>query len=96
MNIPPKIKAKVRQQALRAMCCDSKGHLTKNGKVVLAYLRDFCAADGRGNSFPRDATGALDPLGMARAAGRREVYDLLVHMLNVKLEDRHNLEDGLQ
>ena len=95
MNIPPKIKAKVRQQALRAMCCDKNGQLTKNGKVVLAYLRDFCGADGRGNSFPVDRNGALDPLAMARAAGRREVYDLLVKMMTMKLEDRHNLEDVL-
>ena len=94
-SIPPRIKAKVRQQALRAMCCNSSGELTKNGKVVLAYLRDFCGADGRGNPFPIDRNGALDPLGMARAAGRREVFDLLVRMMTMKLEDRHNLEDVL-
>ena len=94
-SIPPRIKAKVRQQALRAMCCDKNGQLTQNGKVVLAYLRNFCGADGKGNAFPLDATGALDPLGMARAAGRREVYDLLVRMMTMKLEDRHNLEDVL-
>ncbi len=78
------------------MCCDNKGKLTKNAQVVLVQLREFCAADGRGTAFPRDMTGAIDPLGMARAAGRREVYDHLVRMLNMKLEDRHNLEDGLQ
>lgn len=93
--ISPRVKAKVRQQALRAMCCDDRGRMTKNAQVILVYLRDFCSADGRGNQFPRDATGAIDPIGMARSAGRREVYDLLVRVLNVKLEDRHNLEDGL-
>lgn len=90
-------KAKVRQQALRAMCCGPDGKLHSNARVVLAHLRDFCGADGRPPQITirPEGKGALDPLALAMAEGRRQVFDLLARTLAVTLEDRHNLEDGL-
>ncbi len=88
-------KARVRQQALRAMCCDANGELHKNARVVLAHLRSFCGADGRPPiiAIRPEGKGAIDPMALAMADGRRQVFDLLVRMLAVTLEDRHNLED---
>lgn len=93
----PRTRAKVRQQAIRQMCFDSNGNLTKNARFIAAHLQRFCAAvvsDDGASVFPRvPQTGAIDPLAMARAAGRREVFDHLARMLSVNLKDRHNLQD---
>jgi hypothetical protein len=40
-----------------------------------------------------EGKGAIDPMALAMADGRRQVFDLLARMLAVTLEDRHNLED---
>ncbi len=94
-QISLRTKARVRQQALRSMCCGPDGKLHKNARVVLAQLRDFCGADGRPPQIAirPEGKGAIDPVALAMADGRRQVFDLLVRMLAVTLEDRHNLED---
>lgn len=91
----PKIKAKVRQQALRQMCLDGNGNLTKNARLIVAYLRKECNGDGRYGPPVSPLNGMIDPLAMARAIGRREIFDLLTRMLSVTLEERHNLEEYL-
>lgn len=91
----PKTKARVRQQALRAMCIGPDGQLTKNARLILAYLRKECNGDGRYGPPVSQITGTIDPLAMARAAGRREIFDLLTRMLSVTLEERHNLEEDI-
>ena len=94
-KISQRTKARVRQQALRAMCCGPDGKLHKNARAVLAHLRDFCGADGRPPQITirPEGKGAIDPMALAMADGRRQVFDLLVRMLAVTLDDRHNLED---
>ena len=91
-RISPQVKAVVRQQALRRMCLGKDGKLTKDAQVVLAELRRFCNGDGK-HPFPRAADGKIDQTAMVQVAGRREVFDLLVRMLAVPLDTRHNLED---
>ncbi len=91
----PKTKARVRQQALRAMCIGPDGKLTKNAQLILAYLRRECNGDGRYGPPVSPVTGTIDPLAMARVAGRREIFDLLARVLSVTLEERHNLEEDL-
>jgi hypothetical protein len=93
MIITQKTKARVRQQALRAMCHDANGKLHPNAKLIMAYLRSQCNGDGRSGVPVNPITGQIDPLAMARAVGRREIFDLLARMLVLTLEDRHNLED---
>lgn len=70
------------------MCRGGDGKLTRDARYISERLYRFCY----GNQFPVDATGAIDPLAMARAAGRREVYDLLSTMLEMTLAERHNPE----
>jgi hypothetical protein len=97
MTVNARTKARVRQQAIRAMCCGPDGKLHKNAVVVLAHLRDFCGADGRPPpiTIRPEGTGAIDPMALAMAEGRRQVFDHIAKMLAVTLEDRHNLQDGL-
>lgn len=93
--VSQRTKARVRQQALRAMCCGPDGKLHANAKLILAHLRDFCGADGRPPQIAvrPEGKGPIDPMALAMVEGRRQVFDLLARMLAVTLEDRHNLED---
>ena len=63
--------------------------------LVLVQLRRFCHAKGGELMFPRaggePGRGPIDPLAMARVAGRREVFDYLLHLLSMNLEARQNL-----
>lgn len=81
------------KQALQQMCL-ADGRLTPNAKLVLIKLRGFCHARGGELMFPKSGApgqGQIDPLAMARVAGRREVFDYLLHLLSMNLEARHNL-----
>ncbi len=95
MTLAPKTKAKVRQQALRQMCYGPNGGLTKNARLIASYLRSECNGDGReGPPLVRE-TGAIDHVALGVQFGRRQIFDLLARMLNLTLEDRHNLKDDL-
>lgn len=93
MSLAPKTLAIIRQQSLRRMCYDGRGKLSKDAQFMAAYLSRFCNGDGRATAPVSPQTGMIDPLAMARLAGRREVFDLLARVLNMKIEDRHNLEE---
>ena len=54
---------------------------TLEGRRLLADLRSFAKADQ--HSFLRDLQGRIDPIGMARIEGRREVVQRLVRLLNL-------------
>jgi hypothetical protein len=85
---------RARQQALRRICLGKDGKLTKEARVIGTYLMRYCNGDGAMSSALRaPGTGAVDPLAMAQVVGRREVFDLLVRMLHVTLEERHNLKE---
>jgi hypothetical protein len=92
--LTPSIKRRVLKQAMQQMCL-ADGKLTPNAKLVLVKLRRFCHARGGELMFPRSGEqpgrGPIDPLAMARVAGRREVFDYLLHLLSMNLEERQNL-----
>jgi hypothetical protein len=91
----PKQKGLVRQQALRQMCYGPNGGLTKNARLIAAYLRKECNGDGReGPPLVRE-TGQIDPVAMGVQLGRRQVFDILARMLNLDLETIHNLKEDL-
>lgn len=94
-EIAPKTRAVVRQQALRQMCYGPDGGLTKNARLIAAYLKRECNGDGREGPPLVAGTGAIDPVAMGVQIGRRQVFDLLARMLSLKLEDRHNLKEDL-
>lgn len=95
MILAPGTKARVRQQALRQMCYGPDGGLTRNARLISAYLRAECNGDGRDGPPLVRETGAIDPVALGVQIGRRQIFDLLARMLHLKLEDRHNLKDDL-
>lgn len=95
MALAPGTKARVRQQALRQMCFGPDGNLTKNARMLGAYLSKECNGDGRDGPPLVRETGAIDPVALGVQIGRRQIFDLLARMLHLTLEDRHNLKDDL-
>lgn len=64
---------------LRGFTKAPDGAASSDFRCAMHYLTGFCGA--RGNvAFPTDGTGAIDPLAMARMAGRREVFDEIVRL----------------
>lgn len=91
MKLSPTAKRRIVKQAMQQTALGPDGNLTPNARLVLIKLRRFCHARGGELMFPRDKNGATDPLAMARVAGRREVFDYLLHLLSMNLEQRQNL-----
>lgn len=88
---PERLKAWFRERllgrrlAFQRCFLDEFGNPTKDGEIVLRYLSKFCHA--RRSTLKRSpVTGMADPLAMAHAEGRREVWNLLVEHLH--LQDR--------
>lgn len=90
----PRIKAIVRQQAIRAICYGPDGGLSKNARLIAAYLSREC--NGKGQfSPPMTNAGGYDPIAIGIAIGRRQVFDLLARMLNIDLKERSELSEDL-
>ena len=92
-KLSPMGRRRVLKQAMQQMCL-ADGKLTPNARLVMIKLRKFCHARGGELMFPRSGApgqGQIDPLAMARVAGRREVFDYLLHLMSMNLEERQNL-----
>lgn len=70
------------QVALRRMCLDGKGNLTRDARLLAVALKRFCRAD-RSSMMFSPQTGMIDPVATAAAVARREVYDYLRRLLNL-------------
>lgn len=79
-----------RRDAYRRLFLGDSGKPSPNSSIVLKDLKSFC----RSSSIIgyRTATGALDPIAMANANGRREVYDRIMRQLYLKDEAQVQLE----
>lgn len=71
-----------RQIALRRICLTGDGKLSREARLVAAYLKRFCKARGPGVAYS-PTTGQVDPVATVAMAARREVYDALVTLLNL-------------
>ena len=95
-KISPTARRRVLKQAMQQMCL-AEGRLTPNARLVLIKLRRFCHAKGGELMIPKSGVpvqGRIDPLAMARVAGRREVFDYLTHLVIMNLEEGQNLIEG--
>lgn len=79
-----------RRKVYRWLFSGENGDLRRVGEHVLADLRSFCGADKPTLFNP-------DPIIMARRLGRREVFDRIIHFLNLdeaKVQQLMELDDG--
>jgi len=71
-----------RSQAWKACLTDKSGNLTRSAEIALADLRRFC----RGSTSTvtvSPISRTIDPLAMAMAEGRREVWLRIVNYLEL-------------
>jgi hypothetical protein len=86
-----------KRDAYKRLFLDSDGKLRKDAEIVIRDLRRYCRRGGIIGY--RDSLGRVDPLSMANANGRREVYDRIARYLylddraEVRLEAGENEDD---
>lgn len=65
--------------------CDEKGGITKDGELVIAFLRDLCGAKGElgknGSPYFYDQLGRFDACAVAFLQGKRNVFDQIMKHL---------------
>ena len=71
-----------RRLSYRAIFLDDVGQMKREAKAALADLKRFCHADNT-SIFYSQKSGVVDPLAMAIAEGRREVWLRLQHYLTL-------------
>jgi hypothetical protein len=82
-----KLLAKIRQRkyAYRRLFLSDDGSLNPDGEKVITDLKKFCRANAS-TAIVSPIRGAIDPIAMAMAEGRREVF--LRIMAHLHIEDR--------
>jgi len=71
-----------RKLGYRRTFMDDQGNLTVEGQIVLNDLRKFCRATGT-TMVLSPVSKTIDPLAMAMAEGRREVWNRIMAHLYV-------------
>lgn len=71
-----------RKRAYRLTFLDADGNLNPTAKVVMTDLRKFCRATGS-TVVVSPVTKQIDPIAMAMAEGRREVWNRIMAHLHV-------------
>lgn len=87
---------RVKQTAIRRLLLDPRGHLNRDARILAVELRKMCGP-GAGVSFSNitqyDRAGAVDPIGTAQAAARREIWDHFVKLLHLEPPEAVNLRE---
>lgn len=78
-------KLRQRKYSYRRLFLTEDGKLNPDGEKVIADLKRFCRAN-QSTAIVSPIRGAIDPIAMAMAEGRREVF--LRIMAHLHIEDR--------
>jgi hypothetical protein len=81
-----------RKAAYRRTFFDASGNISRDGEIVLADLRKFCRANSTTVSVS-PISKSIDPVAMALAEGRREVWLRLMAHLHIDEKQIFNLEE---
>ena len=81
-----------RKSAYRRVFLHSDGGMTRDQELVLADLRRFCRATSS-TVVVSPVSKGIDPLAMAMAEGRREVWLRIAGMLHIDEKTLFNLQD---
>lgn len=79
-----------RRLAYRRLFFDASGNINRDAEIVLADLRRFCRATGS-TAVVSPVSKSVDPIAMAMAEGRREVWLRLMAHLHVEEKQVFNL-----
>ncbi len=83
-----------KQIAIRRLLLDPRGKLNPDGRALAVELRRVTGAGVGLTQFDRN--GAVDPIGTAAAAARREVWDHFVKLLHLEPYEAANLREEEQ
>lgn len=90
MNILERIFRK--RVSYRRIFLREDGELNEAAKVVMADLAKFCRARGS-TAMVSPQTGSIDPIAMAMAEGRREVFNRINEYLHINDNILQNLRE---
>ena len=82
-----------RKQAYRRTFLDADGKPGRDAEIVLADLRRFCRATAS-TVVVSPVSKQIDPIAMAMAEGRREVWNRIMAHLYVDEKQVFNLQDA--
>jgi hypothetical protein len=81
-----------RKRAYRRLFLDQDGNIRNDADIVLADLKRFCRATGT-TAIISPISKTIDPLAMAMAEGRREVWNRIQAHLHIEDKVVLNLKD---
>jgi hypothetical protein len=81
-----------RKHAYRSVFFDASGEISPNAEIVLADLKKFCRATSS-TVMVSPISKTIDPMAMAMAEGRREVWMRLMAHLHIDEKQVFNLEE---
>jgi dihydroorotase-like cyclic amidohydrolase len=81
-----------RKSAYRRVFLHQDGGMSRDQELVLADLRRFCKANSS-TIMVSPVSRSVDPIAMAMAEGRREVWLRLAGMLHIDEKTMFNLQD---
>lgn len=81
-----------RKHAYRRVFMDADGNISRNAEIVLADLKKFCRATST-TVMVSPVSKSIDPLAMAMAEGRREVWLRIMAHLHIDEKQVFNLEE---
>lgn len=79
-----------KQIAIRRLLLDTRGKLNRDGRALAVELHRVTGANRGITQY--DRTGAVDPIGTAAAAARREVWDHFFKLLHLEPYEAANLQ----
>lgn len=81
-----------RKQSYRRVFMDASGLVGPDAEIVLADLRRFCRATSS-TVMVSPVSKSIDPIAMAMAEGRREVWMRIMGYLHIDEKQIFNLEE---
>jgi hypothetical protein len=81
-----------RKTAYQKCLKDGSGKLTFDGQMIIKDLAKFCNAH-TSLAFANRITGNIDPIAMAIAEGRREVFNRIQYYLNLTDDEIFSIKE---
>lgn len=81
-----------KRQAYRRVFLRDDGELNEDAKVIMTDLSKFCRARGS-TAMVSPQSGSIDPIAMAMAEGRREVFNRINEYLHINDNILQNLRE---